>query len=46
MPYTFDVHFASQEEEEAFQQKLKDVRQLLTPPGSSALDNCTLFNIL
>ena len=32
---------------EVFQHRLKNVRQLLTPPGSSLpLDNCSLFNVL
>ena len=44
--YSFDVHFASQEEREIFQQRLRSVRQLLTPPGSPPLDNCSLFNVL
>ena len=42
--YSFDVHFTSQEE--IFQQRLKNVRQLLKLPGSLPLDNCLLFNVL
>ena len=41
--YSFDVHFLSSEEREAFQQRLKEVRQRLTPPGSSPIDNCSLM---
>ena len=44
--YTFDVHFVNQEEKEAFLQRLKNVRQLLTPAGCPSLDNCSLFNAL
>ena len=44
--YSFDVHFMSQEEREIFKQRLKNVRQLLTRPGSLPLDNCSLFNVL
>ena len=44
--YTFDVHFASHDEKEAFLRRLKDVRQLLTPAGCPSLDNCSLFNAL
>ena len=44
--YTFDVHFASQEEKDAFLRRLKGVRQKLTPPGSPPLDNCSLFSSL
>ena len=32
--YTFDVHFTSEEEKEAFTTRLKSVRQLLTPNES------------
>ena len=31
---------------EIFHQRLKNVRQLLTPPGSLPVDNNTLFNVL
>ena len=44
--YTYDVHFVNQEEKEAFLQRLKNVRQLLTPAGCPSLDNCSLFNAL
>ena len=44
--YTFDVHFTSQDEKDAFLVKLKSVRQKLTPPGSPSLDNCSLFSVL
>ena len=44
--YSFAVHFTSQEEREIFQQRLKNVRQLLIPPSSLPLDNCSLFNVL
>ena len=44
--YTFDVHFASEEEKEAFTTRLKSVRQLLTPEGSRSIDNYSLFNAL
>ena len=46
MRYTFDVHFASHDEKEAFLRRLKDVRQLLTLAGCPSLDNCSLFNAL
>ena len=46
MRYTFDVHFASQEEKDAFLRRLKCVRQKLTLPGSPPLDNYSLFSIL
>ena len=44
--YTFDVHFATHEEKEAFLTRLKNVRQLLTPEGCPSLDNCSVFNAL
>ena len=42
--YTFDVHFTSEEEKQAFTARLKSVRELLTPAGSRPIDNCSLFN--
>ena len=44
--YTLDVHFASEQEKEAFTERLKAVRQLLTPAGSRPIDNCSLLNAL
>lgn len=44
--YTLDVHFVNQEEKEVFLQRLKNVRQLLTPAGSPPLDNFSLLNRL
>ena len=44
--YTFDVHFTSQGEKDAFLRRLKNVRELLTPAGSPSLDNCSLFSAL
>ena len=44
--FTFDMNFVSLEEKEAFQQRLKNVRQLLTPAGAPSLDNTSLFNAL
>lgn len=41
-----DVHFASEEEKEAFIEWLKAVRQLLIPAGSRPIDNCSLLNAL
>ena len=42
--YTLDVHFASEEEKEAFIARLKAVQELLTPAGSRLIDNCSLLN--
>ena len=39
----FDIHFTSQEEREVFHHRLKNVRQLLTPPDSQSLDDYSLF---
>ena len=44
--YSFDVHFVSEEEKEAFIARLKSVRQLLTPAESRPIDNCSLLNAL
>ena len=44
--FTFDMKFVSHEEKEAFLQRLKNVRQLLTPEGAPSLDNTSLFNAL
>ena len=46
LQFTFDVHFTSEEEKEAFTTRLKNVRQLLTPKRSSSIDNYCLFNAL
>ena len=42
--YSFDVHFVSKEEKEAFLARLKSVRQLLTPAESHPIDNCSPLN--
>ena len=42
--FTFDMSFVSHEED--FQQRLKNVRKLLTPAGAPSLDNTSLFNAL
>ncbi len=44
--YTFDIHFLDQVEKEAFQQRLKNTRELLTPAGRPPLDNLSLINTL
>lgn len=44
--FTFDMKFVSHEEKEAFQQRLNNVRKLLTPAGAPSLDNTSLFNAL
>ena len=44
--YTFDIHFTSVEEKEAFQHRLSSVRKLLTPSGCPSLDNCSLMNAM
>ncbi len=44
--YTFDIHFLDQMEKEAFQQRLKNIRELLTPAGRPPLDNLSLINTL
>ncbi len=43
MRYTFDIHFLDQV---AFQQRLKNIRELLTPAGKPPLDNLSLINTL
>ncbi len=44
--YTFDIYFLDQVEKEAFQQRLKNIRELLTPAGRPPLDNLSLINTL
>ena len=44
--YMLDVHFTSEREKEAFTERLKTVRQLLTPAGSRPIDICSLLNAL
>ena len=40
--YTFDVHFITLEEKEVFQQRLKNVRELLTPSGGLTIGEATI----
>ena len=42
--YTLDVHFLTPEEKDVFVQRLKNIRQKLTPAGSPLLDNFSLMN--
>ena len=45
--YNFDVAFGTQEEKDAFMDKLRKVHQLLTPPECPTIDNklfCALFD--
>ena len=42
--YTFDVHFLTTEEKDAFVQRLNNVRRLLTSAGSPLLDNFSLMS--
>ena len=44
--YSFDLSFVDQEEKEAFLQRIKNVRKLLTPAGVSLLENQNLFYAL
>ena len=44
--YTLDVHFSNLEEKEAFQTRLKNARELLTPSGCLPIDNISLMNAL
>ncbi len=44
--YCFDAHFNSHEEKESFLQKIKSVRQRMTPSSSPLLDNYSLFSSL
>ena len=44
--YYFDLSFADQEEKEAFLQRIKNVRKLLTPAGAPLLENKNLFYAL
>lgn len=44
--YNFDVTFGSQEEKDAFLDRLKSVRQLLTPPDCPTVDNNRLFKAM
>ena len=41
--YNFDVAFGTQEEKDAFMDRLRRVRQLLTPPQCPTVDNNRLF---
>ena len=43
---TFDVHFVDQEEKKVIVDRLKKVREQLSPPGSPSLDNFSLMNTL
>ena len=42
--YTFDVHFLTTEEKDVFDQRLNNVRRLLTSAGSPLLDNFSLMS--
>ena len=42
--YTLDVHFLTPEKKEVFVQRLKDIRQKLTPASSPLLDNFCLMS--
>ena len=44
--YSFDLSFADQEEKDAFLQRLKNVRKLLTPAGAPLLENQNLVYAL
>lgn len=45
--YTFDIYFDSQEEKQAFQQRLETLRKQLWPPGSkTTISNRDLFDVL
>ena len=45
--YSFDIHFVSVEEREVFLERVKTVRQRLTPAGSTQpLDNYHLFKAM
>ena len=44
--YNFDVTFGTQEEKDAFLDRLKTVRQLLTPPDCPTVDNNRLFKAM
>ena len=41
--FNFEIKFNSVEEKEAFKSRLSQVRDLLTPPGSSTIDNLSLI---
>ena len=41
--YNFDITFGTQEEKDAFMDRLRKVRQLLTPPECPTIDNNKLF---
>ena len=44
--YTLDVHFATQEEKEAFLLRLKVVRERLSPAGCPPMDNHGLLSAM
>ena len=44
--YSFDLSFTDQEEKDAFLQRLKNIRKLLTPTGAPLLENQNLIYAL